>query len=61
MKENFEYIAKRELSRFYDDLDTFRKRTAYFEDVNGQKSYHYYISHIEGKGQIGRTNQYLTH
>lgn len=54
-------LAKRELSRFINDLETFRKRTAYFEEVNGEKSYHYHISNIRGKGQIGRSNQYLTH
>lgn len=54
-------LAKRELSRFLNDLETFRKRTAYFEEVDGKKSYHYYISNICGKGQIGRSNQYLTH
>jgi DNA modification methylase len=53
-------LAKRELSRFHDDLETFRKRTAYFEEVDGKKSYHHYISNIRGKGQIGRSNQYLT-
>ena len=50
-----------ELSRFCDDLDSFRKRTAYFEEVNGDKTYHYYFSGIKGKGQIGHSNQYLTH
>jgi DNA modification methylase len=54
-------LAKMELSRFYDDLDTFRKRAAYFEEVAGKKTNHYYISGIKGKGQIGHTNQYLTH
>lgn len=54
-------LAKRELSRFLSDLEAFRKRTAYFEEIDGKKSYHYYISDIRGKGQIGRSNQYLTH
>jgi len=54
-------LAKMELSKWWNDLESFRKRTAYFEEVNGKKSYHYYISDIKGKGQIGRTCQYLTH
>lgn len=54
-------LAKMELSRFYNDLDTFRERTAYFEEIDGRKTHHYYISGIRGKGQIGHTNQYLTH
>ncbi len=54
-------LTKMELSRFHDDLDAFRKRAAYFEEIDGQKTNHYYISGIKGKGQIGHTNQYLTH
>jgi len=54
-------LAKMELSKWWNDLESFRKRTAYFEEVNGEKSYHYFISDIKGKGQIGRTCQYLTH
>lgn len=54
-------LAKMELSRFYDDLNSFKKRTAYFEKINGQKTHHYYLSGVKGKGQIGHTNQYLTH
>lgn len=54
-------LAKMELSRWWKKLDEFRKRTAYFEKVNNKKTYHCFISDIKGKGQIGRTNQYLTH
>jgi len=54
-------LAKLELIAFENRLDEFHKRTAYFEEVKGKKSYHYYISEVKGKGQIGRTNQYLTH
>ncbi len=54
-------LAKMELSRWWRDLEAFRRRCAYFEEVNGEKTFHYYISNIRGKGQIGRTNQYLTH
>lgn len=54
-------LAKMELSTWWKDLEAFRKRAAYFEEVNGQKTFHYFISDIKGKGQIGRTCQYLTH
>jgi len=54
-------LAKMELSKWWDDLETFRARAAYFEEVDGKKTHHYYISNIKGKGQIGHTNQYLTH
>ncbi|MEM2146510.1 MAG: DNA methyltransferase [Candidatus Jordarchaeaceae archaeon] len=54
-------LAKMELSSWWKDLEAFRKRGAYFEEVNGEKTFHYYISNIKGKGQIGRTCQYLTH
>ena len=54
-------LAKMEYESFKDNLDAFRKRTAYFKIVNGEKSYHYFISKVKGKGQIGHTNQYLTH
>lgn len=54
-------LAKMEFSRFKGDLKTFRQRTAYFEEVDGEKSWHFYLSAVEGKGQIGHSNQYLTH
>lgn len=54
-------LAKMEFSRFGNDLETFCRRTAYFEEVGGKKSWHFYLSAVEGKGQIGRSNQYLTH
>lgn len=54
-------LAKLEYESFKDDMEVFRKRTAYFKVVNGEKSYHYFISKVKGKGQIGHTNQYLTH
>ncbi len=53
-------LAKMELSTWWDKPSEFRKRAAYYEEVEGEKTYHYYISDIKGKGQIGRTNQYLT-
>ncbi len=54
-------LAKMEYESFKNNLSEFRKRSAYFEIVNGEKSYHYFISKVKGKGQIGHTNQYLTH
>ena len=54
-------LAKLELSSWWNNLEEFRKRAAYYETVNGGKTFHYFISEIKGKGQIGRTNQYLTH
>ncbi len=54
-------LAKMEFSRFSHDLETFRRRIAYFEEVASEKSWHFYLSAVEGKGQIGRSNQYLTH
>jgi DNA modification methylase len=43
------------------DLTLLRRRTAYFEEVNGEKSDHSFLSAVRGKGQIGHSNQYLTH
>ena len=54
-------LAKREIWPFLDDLDRFHTRAAYFEEVGGKTSHHKFISDLKGKGQIGRTNQYLTH
>jgi len=54
-------LAKMEYESFKSNMEAFRKRTAYFKVVNGEKSYHYFISKVKGKGQIGHTNQYLTH
>lgn len=54
-------LARMELSSWWQAPAEFRKRAAYFEEVNGEKTHHYYFSDIKGKGQIGRTNQYLTH
>jgi len=54
-------LAKMELSSWWRNLDEFVKRAAYYEQVNGEKTYHYHFSDIKGKDQIGRSNQYLTH
>jgi hypothetical protein len=54
-------LARMEFSSIGHDLEAFRKRTAYFRDILGEKSNHYYFSSVLGKGQIGHSNQYLTH
>ncbi len=54
-------LAKLEFLRFGDDLKEFVRRTSYFEEILGKKSWHYFISGVKGKGQIGHTNQYMTH
>ena len=54
-------LAKMEYESFKHDLSLFKKRTAYFKTVNGETSYHYFLANVKGKGQIGHTNQYLTH
>ena len=54
-------LAKMEYETLKENLELFKKRAAYFKLVNGEKSYHYFISMVKGKGQIGHTNQYLTH
>ncbi len=54
-------LAKMEYETFKENLELFKKRTAYFKIVNGEESYHSFISKVKGKGQIGHTNQYLTH
>ncbi len=54
-------LAKLEFLRFGEDLKEFVRRTAYFEEILGKKSWHYFISGVKGKGQIGHTNQYMTH
>jgi SAM-dependent methyltransferase len=54
-------LARMEFSTVGGDLDEFRKRTAYFKDVAGKRSNHYFLSSVLGKGQIGHSNQYTTH
>ncbi len=54
-------LARMEFETLKHDLEIFRKRTAYFRKVNGKESYHYFLSSVKGKGQIGHSNQYLTH
>jgi hypothetical protein len=54
-------LAEMELEEWEDELEQFRKRAAYYEEVEGRKTHHFHISAIKGKGQIGRTSQYLTH
>jgi len=54
-------LAKMEFSTLKHSLKDLIKRAAYFEEVNGCKTYHYWLSQVTGKGQIGHSNQYLTH
>lgn len=54
-------LAKMELAAWWHDLKAFRTRAAYYEEIENQKTHHYFISDIRGKDQIGRSNQYLTH
>ncbi len=54
-------LAKMEYETFKGDLNLFKKRTAYFKIVNGELSHHALLAQVKGKGQIGHTNQYLTH
>ena len=54
-------LARMEFSSLGDELDLFLRRAAYFEGIGGYKTNHYYLSAVRGKGQIGHSNQYLTH
>lgn len=54
-------LARMEFLSLGYDLPMFRRRTAYFEEVGGEKTDHYFFSAVRGKGQIGHSNQYLTH
>lgn len=54
-------LARMEFRTWKDDLEAFRRRTAYFAKVNGLPSYHWYIASVRGKGQIGYSSQYMTH
>ena len=54
-------LARMEFAPYKNDLSLFRRRTAYFEEVQNEKTFHYYISQVPGKGQIGHTSQYSVH
>jgi len=54
-------LAKMEFTSLPKDPATLKRRLAYFEEVLREKTHHYYLSSVRGKGQIGHTNQYLTH
>jgi DNA modification methylase len=54
-------LARMEFLSLGHDLLLLRQRAAYFEEVNGEKSDHFFLSAVRGKGQIGHSNQYLTH
>lgn len=54
-------LARMEFLSLGHDLELLRRRTAYFGEVNKEKSDHHFLSAVRGKGQIGHSNQYLTH
>ena len=54
-------LARMEFLGLGRDLSLLRRRAAYFEEVNSEKSDHFFLSAVRGKGQIGHSNQYLTH
>lgn len=54
-------LARMEFCSLGSDRELLRRRLAYFEEVAGEKTWHYHFAQVEGKGQIGHTNQYLTH
>lgn len=54
-------LARMEFLALAHDLSLLRQRAAYFEEVNGEKSDHVFLSAVRGKAQIGHSNQYLTH
>lgn len=54
-------LARMEFSTLGSDVAQFAQRSAYFEEIEGHKTLHYYLSAVKGKGQIGHSNQYLTH
>lgn len=54
-------LARMEFSTLGGDLAQFAERSAYFEEIEGHKTLHYFLSAVKGKGQIGHSNQYLTH
>ncbi len=54
-------LSRMEFLTLGNDLQQFGRRTAYFEEVMGRKSDHFFLSSVRGKGQIGHSNQYLTH
>lgn len=54
-------LSRMEFLTLGDDLASLRRRAAYFEEVESEKTNHYFLSAVRGKGQIGHSNQYLTH
>jgi len=60
----FEYekfLANGEFQNLKEDLNSFIKRTAYFQEIYNQKTYHCYLSHIRGKYQKDESSQYFVH
>jgi len=54
-------LARMEFLTLGNDLALLRRRAAYFEEVKHEKTDHFFLSAVYGKGQIGHSNQYLTH
>jgi len=54
-------LARLEFATIGDDKELFRRRAAYFKRVAGKLTDHVAFSSVKGKGQIGHSNQYLTH
>lgn len=54
-------LARMEFLTLGEDLPLLRGRAAYFEEIDGEKTDHFFLSSVRGKGQIGHSNQYLTH
>ena len=54
-------LTRMEFLTLCDDLSLLRRRAAYFEEVEHEKTDHFFLSAVRGKGQIGHSNQYLTH
>lgn len=54
-------LAKMEFDALHQDPVALTERSGYFEEVMGKKTHHWHVAQVRGKGQIGHTNQYLTH
>lgn len=55
------YLAKWEFQNLKEDVNLFIKRTGYFQEINNQKTYHWYLSNIRGKYQKDESSQYFVH
>jgi hypothetical protein len=54
-------LARMEFLTLGGELPLLGRRAAYFEEVEHEKTDHFFLSSVHGKGQIGHSNQYLTH